>query len=94
MILNNKEKNTRIVKFEADYLPNSRKERKNKDGEIIKPAGQPIYRKGETAAIHVKLVASLEKKGAKMKVSKLDKESVVKRRQKAMKESDRKAYED
>jgi hypothetical protein len=67
---------------------------KNAKGEVERPQGEPLYRKGETAAIHHLIVAKLKAKGADMEISNYDKEAAVKRRQKAMKETQKLAYAD
>lgn len=83
--MNNKEKNTRVVVFKEDYISAASKAELGKDA-------KPIYRKGETAAIHKDMVSKLEAKGAKMDVKKLDKEPIVKRRKKMLSENKKKAY--
>lgn len=60
-----KKKNARIVTFESAY-----------------PAkGKAIYNKGEEHAIHADLVEKLIKKGAKVKVKKVDWEAVYEKAQ-------------
>lgn len=79
--MNNKEKNTRIVKFKEDYF--------SKAG--IKEKSAPIYKKGSVHAIHHLTVKSLEAKGAQMDVKKHDPEPGIKRRKEELKKNLRNA---
>lgn len=59
---------TRIVTFEADYAP----------------GGKPIYKKGETHAIHHETVEKLKNVGAKMVVKTLEPKKIVDEKKKAL----------
>lgn len=68
----NKIKNTKIVTFREDYVSKPGKE-----------AGEVIYKKGTSHAIHKSIVKELQKKGAKMEIKEPDYEAAVKRAKKS-----------
>lgn len=59
--------NVRVVTFKEDYFSKVRAEKKL----------DPIYRKGETHAIHQKTVKQLQDKGAKMEVKRFDEQREI-----------------
>lgn len=67
--MNNRIKNTRVVKFEEDFNPSGKK---------------VLYAKDSEHAIHVKLVEKLQTKKVKMKVSKFDFDKAVEKAQKQL----------
>lgn len=79
-----KYEDTRIVTFKEDYGV----DKTDKDG---KPTGQRdiYYKKNSKHAIHYKVVAKLEKRGAKMDVEEFDRKGYVKReKEKRLKRQD------
>jgi hypothetical protein len=72
---------TRIVTFKEDYNPQRREE-----GGKVAVAGKVLYKKGQTYAIHYKLVEKIKKRGAKFDAEKLDVQKAIEKR-KAMKKA-------
>ena len=80
-----KYEDTRIVTFKEDYSHTM----KNKSGEpVVGPDGKVMrrvfYKKNSQHAIHYKLVAKLEKNGAKMEVKELDLKKVYEAKRKEL----------
>lgn len=84
--MKNKINNTRLVKFKEDY--SSKPAKKIAQDTAAEP--EVIYRKGSMHAIHKDVVAQLEKKGAKMEVTKLDPDPMVKAAKKQLAENEEK----
>lgn len=79
MAINNKFKNTRVVKFKEDYFSGPLKKQLEDQ-----PGTEPIYKKGSTHYIHKDTVAKLEKKGAKMEVKEFDHAAYVNKSKKQL----------
>ena len=89
-----KYEDTRIVTFKEDFAHNMRDKSGNpilgSDGKQMK---RVFYKKASTHAIHFKLVAKLEKQGAKMEIKELDLKKVYAERRKKLADKRKKQVE-
>lgn len=81
--MNNKLKNTRVVTFKEDYH--------SKPGALLN--ADPIYRKGESHAIHFKLVDKLRESGAKIDAKPFDEQASIAKRKKILADNRKKMSE-